>query len=64
MYSDKVFIQGLNPSTTKDCLSNFLEAKSGSTSTDIVYGEEDGTALVTFEEDFGKYYNLFLLNNF
>ncbi|KAJ8317273.1 hypothetical protein KUTeg_005177 [Tegillarca granosa] len=59
MYSDKIFIQGLNSSTTKDCLSNFLEAKSASFPTDIVYGEEDGTALVTFEEtvDFEKLQN-------
>ncbi|XP_052077921.1 protein mono-ADP-ribosyltransferase PARP14-like [Mytilus californianus] len=48
-YEDKVFIKGVSSSTTKDSLFNFLEAKSNAEPIDIIYGEEEGTALVTFD---------------
>ncbi|XP_061194415.1 protein mono-ADP-ribosyltransferase PARP14-like isoform X2 [Saccostrea echinata] len=56
MYQDRVLIKGFNPETSKDGLINFLEAKSGEDVKDVVYGQEEGTAMVTFEElkDFGK----------
>ncbi|KAJ8320637.1 hypothetical protein KUTeg_002224 [Tegillarca granosa] len=50
MYENKIFITGMNPETTTDCLSNFLEAKTSTSPLEIIYGEEEGTALVTFEE--------------
>ncbi|XP_062581102.1 protein mono-ADP-ribosyltransferase PARP14-like isoform X2 [Saccostrea cucullata] len=51
MYSNKVFIKNISEKTTKDGLENFLEAKTGITPTSIEYGELEGAALVTFEED-------------
>jgi hypothetical protein len=58
MYPDRVLIKGFNPETSKDGLINYLEAKSGEDVKDVVYGEEEGTAIVTFEELNG----LFLLS--
>lgn len=55
MYPYKVLIKGLNPETTEDVISNFLEAKSGEDVIDVTYGQEEGTVLVTFEELKGFY---------
>ncbi|XP_062593153.1 protein mono-ADP-ribosyltransferase PARP14-like, partial [Saccostrea cucullata] len=56
MYQDRVLIKGFNPETSKDGIINFLEAKSGEDVKDVVYGQEEGTAMVIFEElkDFEK----------
>ncbi|KAK3095440.1 hypothetical protein FSP39_014712 [Pinctada imbricata] len=56
MYENRVFINGFGPATTKDSLENFLEAKAHANVLDVTYGEEEGTALVTFEAppDFQK----------
>ncbi|XP_056006137.1 uncharacterized protein LOC130050337 isoform X2 [Ostrea edulis] len=56
MYPNKVFIKNLSDKTTKDGVENFLEAKTSTTPTSIEYGELEGTALVTFDEnlDFEK----------
>lgn len=54
-YEDKVFIKGVSSSTTKDSLFNFLEAKSNAEPIDIIYGEEEGTALVTFDTKPGEF---------
>ncbi|XP_061194487.1 protein mono-ADP-ribosyltransferase PARP14-like [Saccostrea echinata] len=51
MYPNKVFIKNISEKTTKDGLENFLEAKTSITPTSIEYGEIEGAALVTFEED-------------
>ncbi|XP_056006116.1 protein mono-ADP-ribosyltransferase PARP14-like isoform X2 [Ostrea edulis] len=56
MYPNKVFIKNLSDKTTKDGLENFLEAKTNITPNSIEYGELEGTALITFDEnlDFEK----------
>jgi len=54
LYDDKVLIKGINPDTRTDVLINFLEAVSGISSCEILYGEEEGVVLVTFEEPPGK----------
>lgn len=54
MYSNKVFITNISEKTTKDGLENFLEAKTNITPASIEYGELEGTALITFEEDIGQ----------
>lgn len=53
-YEDKVFIKGISASITKESLFNFLEAKSNAEPIDIVYGEEEGIALVTFKTKPGE----------
>ena len=50
MYPNRVLIKGLNPETTKEGIINYLEAKTGDEVTDVVFGQEEGTVLVTFEE--------------
>ncbi|VDH97895.1 Hypothetical predicted protein [Mytilus galloprovincialis] len=49
-YENKVFITNISPATTKDRLQNFLEAKSKCIPEEIIFGEAEGTALVTFEQ--------------
>ena len=53
-YSNRVFIENISEKTTKDGLENFLEAKTNILPVGIEYGELEGTALVTFEEDVGQ----------
>lgn len=49
-YDDRVLIKGLNPSTTQDCLFNFIEAKSGLIPDKLDYhAETEGVAMVTFQ---------------
>lgn len=50
MYPNRVLIKGFKPETTKEGLINYLEAKTGEDVIDVVYGQEEGTAIVTFEE--------------
>ncbi|XP_063435913.1 uncharacterized protein LOC134716831 [Mytilus trossulus] len=49
-YDNKVFITNIDSTTTKDGLENFLEAKSKGIPEEIIFGEAEGTALVTFEQ--------------
>ncbi|CAC5372655.1 unnamed protein product [Mytilus coruscus] len=49
-YDDKVFITNISPTTTKDGLENFLENKSECIPEEIIFGEAEGTALVTFDQ--------------
>ncbi|XP_041369508.1 protein mono-ADP-ribosyltransferase PARP14-like [Gigantopelta aegis] len=51
-YNDRLLITGLKSTTTKDCLINYLEAKTGCEidESSVVYGEEEGTALIHFSE--------------
>ena len=50
MYPNRVLIKNLNPETSKDGIINYLEAKTGHDVTDVAFGQEEGTVLVTFEE--------------
>ncbi|KAL8567911.1 hypothetical protein ACOMHN_059033 [Nucella lapillus] len=54
MYPDKLLFQNVADSTTRDCLSMYLERITGMEPLDILYGDEVGTVLVTFprEPDF------------
>ena len=56
MYPNRVLIKGLNPETTKEGIINYLEAKTGDDVTDVAFGQEEGTVLVTFEELSGLFY--------
>ena len=51
-YSDRLLITGIKSTTTKDCLINYLEAKGCCEieESNVVYGDEEGTALVYFTE--------------
>ena len=60
MYPNRVLILNLNPDTTKDGIINYLEAKTGDEVTDVAFGQEEGTVLVTFEELTGLFW-VFLL---
>lgn len=49
-YDDRVIIKGLNPSTTQDCLFNFIEAKTGLIPEKMDYHAElEGVVMVTFQ---------------
>ena len=50
MYPNRVLIKNLNPETSKEGIINYLEAKTGDEVTDVAFGQEEGTVLVTFEE--------------
>ncbi|CAC5404075.1 unnamed protein product [Mytilus coruscus] len=60
-YKDKVFITNISPTTTKDGLENFLEAKSKGIPEEIIFGEAEGTALVTFEQPPDTIYKRYLV---
>ncbi|XP_053407776.1 protein mono-ADP-ribosyltransferase PARP14-like isoform X2 [Mercenaria mercenaria] len=50
-YKNKFLIKGLKPTTTQDCLFNFIEAKTGSIpQTMDHHAEQDGVVMVTFTE--------------
>lgn len=65
MYSNKIFVTNISKKTGQDELENFLETKTTITPASIEYGELEGTALITFEEDIGKMGNSYftILNN-
>lgn len=50
MYPNRVLVKGLNPQISEDGIINYLEVKSGEDVIDVTYGQEEGTALITFEE--------------
>ena len=54
-YDNKVFLTNISPTTTKDMLEIFLEAKSKVIPTETIFGEAEGTALVTFDNPPGIY---------
>ena len=56
MYPNRVLILNLNPETTKDGIINYLEAKTGDEVTDVAFGQEEGTMLVTFKELTGLFW--------
>ncbi|XP_063435915.1 uncharacterized protein LOC134716833 [Mytilus trossulus] len=49
-YDNKVYITCISPTTTKNGLENFLQFKSKCISVDLIYGETEGTAIVTFAQ--------------
>jgi len=55
LYENKVLFKGVNPTTTKDGLSNFLEAKADAEPADVLFGEEEGVVVVTFKEPPGEF---------
>ena len=54
-YDNKFFLTNVSPTTTKEGFENFMEAKSKVMPTEIIFGEAEGTALVTFENPPGIY---------
>lgn len=54
MYSNKVFITEINAKTTKSGLEYFLKDETNVTPVSIEYGELEGTAVVTFNQDIGQ----------
>ncbi|KAK7479356.1 hypothetical protein BaRGS_00029434 [Batillaria attramentaria] len=48
-YSDKLLFKNVADSTTKDCLEMYLERITGLEPKDIVYGDEPGVVLVSFD---------------
>lgn len=66
MYSNKVFVTNISKKTAQDDLANFLAVRTNMIiPVSIEYGELEGTALITFEEDIGKMGNSYfrILNN-
>lgn len=55
-YDNRLLITGIKNTTTKDCLINYLEAKSSCEieESNVFYGEDEGTAVVYFKEMPGK----------
>ncbi|XP_071170581.1 protein mono-ADP-ribosyltransferase PARP14-like isoform X3 [Mytilus edulis] len=53
---EKVFVTGVMNTTTEDCLNDYIEVKSGAEPTNISYGRDKTSALITFEDkvDFTK----------
>jgi len=58
LYDDQVLLKGVNPTTTKDALLNFLEAKADAEPKDVLFGEEEGVVLISFEEPPGINFNI------
>ncbi|XP_078312815.1 protein mono-ADP-ribosyltransferase PARP14-like [Crassostrea virginica] len=56
MYPNKVLIKNVNPETTVEEITNFLEAKTKEEVRDVAFRQEEGIALVTFVKlsDFSK----------
>ena len=50
MYPNKVLIKNVNPETTVEEITNFLEAKTKEEVRDVAFRQEEGIALVTFEK--------------
>lgn len=62
-YKNKILIKVLNPSTTQDCLFNFIESKTVFRPTTMIYHvEQAGVAMVTFENEIGIYICTFIFN--
>ncbi|XP_062615647.1 uncharacterized protein LOC134277331, partial [Saccostrea cucullata] len=50
-YKNKVFVTGIDPKTTQDGLENYLSNRASTKVGDIVRGEDDSRAVVTFTSD-------------
>lgn len=53
-YPNKLLLQNVKENTTKDCLTMFLENIAGLEPKEILFGDEPGIVLITFEEEPGK----------
>lgn len=51
---EKVFVTGVMNTTTEDCLNDYMEVKSGTEPTNISYGTDKTSALITFEDKVGR----------
>lgn len=52
-YPNKLLVQNVKDSTTRDCLSMFLENITGLEPEEIIYGDEPGVVLISFHEEPG-----------
>ncbi|XP_021355425.1 uncharacterized protein LOC110451632 [Mizuhopecten yessoensis] len=50
-YKEKVFFRNMNPKTTRKVLEDFLKSKVNVSPLELLYGEEEGAVLVTFDGD-------------
>ena len=56
MCRDRLVLRNLPEVRTRDELLDFVEAKSKLTVDNILFGEEEGTAVVIFETDVGEFF--------
>ena len=54
-YPNKLLFKSVADSTTRDCLSMYLERVTDMEPQDILYGDEVGNVLVTFDGEPGEY---------
>ena len=48
----KLYVENINPKTTKDSLMNYMEVRTGRGVCDVQFGD-NGNALITFDEEPG-----------
>ena len=48
-----VFVKGLKPTTSEDCLRDCMEVRANSEPTQITYGTDRKCAIIMFEEKIG-----------
>ena len=58
MCRDRLVLRNLPEVRTRDELQDFVEAKSKLTVDNILFGEEEGTAVVIFETDVGEFFSV------
>lgn len=59
-YPRQVFVEGFNKNTPEDALVNFLEGRSKEDVEKVIYGEIEGTAIVVFQKQPGKYQKMLM----
>ena len=52
-YPEKLLLKNVAVSTTQDCLCMYLELVTGLEPKEVLYSDENGTVLVTFEQEPG-----------
>ena len=52
-YPEKLLFKNVADSTTRDCLCMYLERVTGLEPQEVLYSDENGTVLVTFEQEPG-----------
>ena len=57
-YPNKLLFQNVGENTSRDSLLLYVERASGMEPTEVLYGDEPGTVLITFPEAPGKKYSL------
>jgi hypothetical protein len=53
-YPNKLLFKNVADSTTKDCLTMYIERVTGLDPQDVLYGDQLGTVLITFDEEPGQ----------